>query len=49
MIKQLEPQIGVRIRKTIIGYGLRSGDRPAKKFTRARLWRVKWFAVFSQE
>ena len=26
MIKQLEPRIGVRIRKTIIGYGLRSGD-----------------------
>lgn len=26
MIKQLEPQIGVRIRKTIVGYGLRSGD-----------------------
>lgn len=26
MIKQLEPKIGVRIRKTIIGYGLRSGD-----------------------
>jgi len=26
MIKQLEPRIGVRIRKTIVGYGLRSGD-----------------------
>lgn len=26
MIKQLEPRIGVRIRKTIIGYGLRNGD-----------------------
>lgn len=26
MIKRLEPQIGVRIRKTIVGYGLRSGD-----------------------
>jgi len=26
LIKQLEPLIGVRIRKTIIGYGLRSGD-----------------------
>ena len=26
MIKQLEPQIGVRIRKTIVGYGLRNGD-----------------------
>lgn len=26
MMKQLEPRIGVRIRKTIIGYGLRNGD-----------------------
>ncbi|QGY29102.1 6-phosphofructokinase [Pantoea cypripedii] len=26
LIKQLEPMIGVRIRKTIIGYGLRNGD-----------------------
>ena len=26
MIKQIEPQIGVRIRKTIVGYGLRNGD-----------------------
>ncbi|MBO1502000.1 6-phosphofructokinase [Serratia proteamaculans] len=26
MIKQLEPKIGVRIRKTIMGYGLRNGD-----------------------
>lgn len=26
MIKQLEPRIGVRIRKTIIGYGLRNGN-----------------------
>ncbi|OAT76756.1 permease [Mangrovibacter phragmitis] len=26
MIKQLEPQIGVRIRKTILGFGLRSGE-----------------------
>ncbi|MXP57350.1 6-phosphofructokinase [Pantoea sp. Taur] len=26
LIKQIEPLIGVRIRKTIIGYGLRSGD-----------------------
>ncbi|MEE4410032.1 MULTISPECIES: 6-phosphofructokinase [Serratia] len=26
MIKQLEPKIGVRIRKTIVGYGLRNGD-----------------------
>lgn len=26
MIKQLEPRIGVRVRKTIIGYGLRNGD-----------------------
>ncbi|POP43811.1 permease [Superficieibacter electus] len=26
MIKQLEPKIGVRIRKTIIGFGLRNGD-----------------------
>ncbi|MHC5174618.1 6-phosphofructokinase [Serratia rhizosphaerae] len=26
MIKQLEPHIGVRIRKTIVGYGLRNGD-----------------------
>lgn len=26
LIKQLEPLIGVRIRKTIIGYGLRNGD-----------------------
>ena len=26
MIKQLEPRIGVRIRKTLIGYGLRNGD-----------------------
>lgn len=26
MIKQLEPKIGVRIRKTIMGFGLRSGD-----------------------
>ncbi len=33
MIKQLEPRIGVRIRKTIIGYGLRAATRPAKKFT----------------
>lgn len=26
MIKQLEPKIGVRIRKTIMGYGLRNGE-----------------------
>ncbi|WHT00817.1 MAG: diphosphate--fructose-6-phosphate 1-phosphotransferase [Pantoea stewartii] len=26
LIKQLEPLIGVRIRKTIVGYGLRNGD-----------------------
>ena len=26
MIKQIEPQVGVRIRKTIVGYGLRNGD-----------------------
>lgn len=26
MIKQLEPRIGERIRKTIVGYGLRNGD-----------------------
>lgn len=26
MIKQLEPKIGVRIRKTIVGFGLRNGD-----------------------
>ncbi|PLR41732.1 permease [Chimaeribacter californicus] len=26
LITQLEPKIGVRIRKTLIGYGLRSGD-----------------------
>lgn len=26
MIKQLEPKIGVRIRKSIIGYSLRNGD-----------------------
>jgi len=26
MIKQLEPKIGIRIRKTIIGYSLRNGD-----------------------
>lgn len=26
MIARLEPRIGVRIRKTIIGYGLRNGD-----------------------
>jgi 6-phosphofructokinase 1 len=26
LIKQIEPLVGVRIRKTIIGYGLRNGD-----------------------
>jgi len=26
MIKQLEPKIGVRIRKSIIGYSLRNGE-----------------------
>ncbi|MEM6159041.1 6-phosphofructokinase [Erwinia sp. P6884] len=26
LIKQLEPRIGVRIRKTLMGYGLRNGD-----------------------
>lgn len=46
MIKQLEPRIGVRIRKTIMGYGLRSGDPTCEE--RAPLWPAKWFVAFSQ-
>ena len=48
MIKQLEPQIGVRIRKTIVGYGLRNGDPTCEEIYQARLWPVKWFVAFSQ-
>ncbi len=48
MIKQLEPQIGVRIRKRSSAMVYAAVIQPVKRFIRVPLWPVKWFAVFSQ-